>query len=80
MVGEILVKYHPTANNVIVGIIEEGAEAVVPDLIVISYILLIMHDSDLQISCREETKYDHGNLAGDICKEHVKYLEESWKK
>ena len=33
VVGEILVKYHPTANNDIVSIIEEeGAEAVVPDL------------------------------------------------
>lgn len=33
VVGEILVKYHPTANNDIVNIIEqEGAEAVVPDL------------------------------------------------
>ena len=34
VVGEILVKFHPTANNDIVGILEnEGAEAVVPDLI-----------------------------------------------
>lgn len=34
VVGEILVKYHPTANNNIVSIIEsEGAEAVVPDLL-----------------------------------------------
>jgi predicted nucleotide-binding protein (sugar kinase/HSP70/actin superfamily) len=34
VVGEILVKYHPTANNDIVGIIErEGGEAVVLDLI-----------------------------------------------
>lgn len=34
VVGEILVKFHPTANNDIVGIIEkEGGEAVVPDLI-----------------------------------------------
>jgi len=33
IVGEILVKYHPTANNDIVNIIEQGgAEAVVPDL------------------------------------------------
>lgn len=33
IVGEILVKYHPTANNEIVNIIEQGgAEAVVPDL------------------------------------------------
>ncbi|MCL2565768.1 MAG: 2-hydroxyacyl-CoA dehydratase [Defluviitaleaceae bacterium] len=34
VVGEILVKYHPTANNDIVSVIEnEGAEAVVPDLL-----------------------------------------------
>ncbi|MCL2396645.1 MAG: 2-hydroxyacyl-CoA dehydratase [Defluviitaleaceae bacterium] len=34
VVGEILVKYHPTANNDIVSLIEnEGAEAVVPDLL-----------------------------------------------
>jgi len=34
VVGEILVKYHPTANNDIVSLLEnEGAEAVVPDLI-----------------------------------------------
>lgn len=34
LVGEILVKFHPTANNDIVSIIEnEGAEAVMPDLI-----------------------------------------------
>ncbi len=34
VVGEILVKFHPNANNDIVGLLEkEGAEAVVPDLI-----------------------------------------------
>lgn len=34
IVGEILVKFHPTANNNVVDIIEsEGAEAVVPDLL-----------------------------------------------
>lgn len=33
VVGEILVKFHPTANNDIVALLEaEGAEAVVPDL------------------------------------------------
>lgn len=33
VVGEILVKFHPTANNDIVGTVErEGAECVVPDL------------------------------------------------
>lgn len=34
IVGEILLKYHPTANNDIVSVIEQnGAEAVVPDLL-----------------------------------------------
>ncbi len=34
VVGEILVKFHPTANNDIVNLLEsEGAEAVVPDLL-----------------------------------------------
>lgn len=34
LVGEILVKFHPTANNDIVNIIEsEGGEAVMPDLV-----------------------------------------------
>lgn len=34
IVGEILVKFHPTANNDIIGTLErEGAEAVVPDLL-----------------------------------------------
>src|SRR5690606_34518646 len=33
IVGEILVKYHPEANNQIVELLEEeGAEAVVPDV------------------------------------------------
>jgi len=34
LVGEILVKYHPTANNDVVSLVEaEGAEAVVPELV-----------------------------------------------
>ena len=34
VVGEILVKYSPTANNDIVRLLEaEGAEAVVPDMV-----------------------------------------------
>jgi len=34
IVGEILVKYHPTANNNLVELLEsEGAEAVVPDMV-----------------------------------------------
>ena len=34
IVGEIMVKYHPVANNFVIDLVEaEGAEAVVPDLI-----------------------------------------------
>ncbi len=46
VVGEILVKFHPTANNDIVRVIEsEGAEAVVPDLI------------DFFLYCTYDTKF-----------------------
>jgi predicted nucleotide-binding protein (sugar kinase/HSP70/actin superfamily) len=45
VVGEILVKYHPTANNDIVGVIErEGGEAVVPDLL--DFFLYGMHSKE----------------------------------
>ncbi len=47
VVGEILVKFHPTANNNIVGLLEsEGAEAVVPDLI--DFLLYSAYDSKVK--------------------------------
>lgn len=47
VVGEILVKFHPTANNNIVDILErEGAEAVVPDLT--DMLLYFAHNSEFQ--------------------------------
>lgn len=53
VVGEILVKYHPTANNNVVSIIEsEGAEAVVPDLL------------DFFTFCAYDQIYRHRYLAG----------------
>ncbi len=43
VVGEILVKYHPAANNHIVALLEkEGAEAVVPDMM--DFLLYSVHD------------------------------------
>jgi predicted nucleotide-binding protein (sugar kinase/HSP70/actin superfamily) len=57
LVGEILVKFHPAANNDIIRIIEdEGAEAVVPDLI----------DFFLYSSYNNKFKYTHlsGSLKG----------------
>lgn len=47
VVGEILVKFHPTANNNVVEVIEgEGAEAVVPDLT--DFILYCAYDEDFK--------------------------------
>ncbi|WP_297637701.1 2-hydroxyacyl-CoA dehydratase [uncultured Clostridium sp.] len=47
VVGEILVKYHPTANNDIVSLLErEGAEAVVPDLL--DFFFYSAYDSDFK--------------------------------
>ena len=55
IVGEILVKYHPGANNNLVDIIEaEGAEAVVPDLL--GFFLYTMYD----------TEFNYVNLATSL--------------
>ena len=55
VVGEILVKYHPTANNDIVGILEQGgAEAVVPDLM--DYFLYTTFNSQFQFKYLAGTK------------------------
>ncbi|MBE6354035.1 2-hydroxyacyl-CoA dehydratase [Treponema sp.] len=52
VVGEILVKFHPTANNDIVGTIErEGAECVMPDL------------ADFVFYCLAEGPFRHRELA-----------------
>lgn len=53
LVGEILVKYHPTANNNIIEILEnEGAEVVVPDL------------ADFLLYCLYEGDFKEKNLTG----------------
>ena len=55
VVGEILVKYHPTANNDIVSILEnEGAEAVVPDL------------TDFFLYCAYDETYKYKYLSGNF--------------
>jgi len=49
VVGEILVKYHPTANNDIVTLLEnEGAEAVVPGLI--DFLLYSAYNTHFKVS------------------------------
>ncbi|MGI6206076.1 MAG: acyl-CoA dehydratase activase-related protein [Anaerovoracaceae bacterium] len=53
VVGEILVKYHPNANNNIVKIIEdEGGEAVVPDLL------------DFFMYCMKNYEFNYKEMAG----------------
>ena len=48
IVGEILVKFHPTANNQLVQLIEnEGAEAVVPDLT--DFLLYCCYNSNYKV-------------------------------
>ncbi|MGI6450837.1 MAG: acyl-CoA dehydratase activase-related protein [Desulfitobacteriia bacterium] len=55
VVGEILVKFHPFANNYIVDILEkEGAEAVMPDLI------------DFFLYCAHNAIYSRKKLAGTL--------------
>jgi predicted nucleotide-binding protein (sugar kinase/HSP70/actin superfamily) len=54
-VGEILVKFHPLANNNIVDVLEaEGAEAVVPDLM------------DMLLYSCYNSNYKHRYLAGNL--------------
>jgi predicted CoA-substrate-specific enzyme activase len=53
LVGEILVKFHPTANNNVVNIVEaEGAEAVMPGL------------TDFLLYCSSDADYKYKYLAG----------------
>ncbi len=53
LVGEILVKFHPTANNDVVDIVErEGAEAVMPDFL------------DFFFYCAYDAKFKHEKLSG----------------
>lgn len=53
LVGEILVKFHPTANNNVVDIVEaEGAEAVMPGL------------TDFLLYCAMDTDYKYKYLSG----------------
>ncbi|MDR3048995.1 MAG: 2-hydroxyacyl-CoA dehydratase [Elusimicrobiota bacterium] len=53
VVGEILVKFHPDANNNLVGLLEkEGAEAIVPDM------------TDFLIYCLLDDVFKHKYLSG----------------
>ncbi|MDQ2087539.1 acyl-CoA dehydratase activase-related protein [Herbivorax sp. ANBcel31] len=73
LVGEILVKFHPTANNDIVDVIEkEGAEVVMPDLI--GFVLYAAYDANF--------KYSHlsGKKSTKIIKNGIIKLIEYYRK
>lgn len=69
IVGEILVKYHPTANNNIVEVLEnEGAEVVVPELL------------DFFLYCCYNSKFKNRYLSGSkvvktACDIAISYIE-----
>lgn len=72
VVGEILVKYHPTANNDIVGVLErEGAEAVVPDLI--DFFLYCAYDETFKY------KYLSGTLKSKLIGDAVIWYIENFR-
>ncbi len=63
VVGEILVKFHPTANNSVVKVIEgEGAEAVVPSLL--DFVLYTLYNE----------KFVYENLGGKFLTYHIKNM------
>lgn len=77
LVGEILVKFHPTANNSVVDVIEkEGAEAVMPDLI--DFFLYTAHGGNFK------RKYLAGgflsNVIQNLAIEGIEYYRKYMKK
>ncbi len=64
LVGEILVKYHPAANNFAVDLVEaEGAEAVVPDLMGFIYYICDHANSRHELLTVSNTRYKIMNMA-----------------
>ncbi|MBH1940598.1 2-hydroxyacyl-CoA dehydratase [Mobilitalea sibirica] len=81
IVGEILVKYHPTANNDIVSILEQGgAEAVVPDLM--DYILYSTFNSRFRFKYLAGTKLNMelSNLAAAYIERYRKVMKKELEK
>jgi len=82
VVGEILVKFHPTANNDVVALLEaEGAEAVVPDLV--DFFLYSFYNSSFRadyLGGKQSLKLATNALisAIEFCRRHMrKALNES---
>ena len=77
LVGEILVKYHPTANNHLVEMLErEGAEVVVPDLL--DFFLYCFYDSTVRYQLLAGTFLD--KLKGDITRRVIELYRRHLRK
>jgi len=76
LVGEILVKFHPTANNEIVKVVEqEGAEAVMPGLI--DFLLYAAYVADYKIMKRSLGKKFVGDAIISIIEKYRKPMKEA---
>lgn len=77
IVGEILVKYHPVANNNIVDLLEaEGAEAVVPELL--NFFLYSAFDA--KVKYKELSGSYKGNVLGSVAVEVMEYYRKEMRK
>lgn len=81
VVGEILLKYHPTANNDIVGILESGgAEAVVPDLLDFFLYSTYNYGFRYQYLAGKRLYKNINNLATAYINHYRKYMKDELRK
>ena len=77
LVGEILVKYHPTANNDLVSILEqEGCEAVMPGIM--DFFLYCAYDYDFKYECLSKGKLSA--LAGNLAVKALEFYRKDMRK
>ncbi len=77
LVGEILVKFHPVANNDIIGLLEnEGCEVVVPDLMGFFYYICSHGNTKRELLYCSRTK----QFAENAAIKAFKFMEHSYRK
>lgn len=77
IVGEILVKYHPVANNQLIEILEEeGAEVVLSDLT--DFLLYCLYNADFKYKALGQGL--KGKLIGDIGIKYIEYYRKHIRK
>lgn len=77
IVGEILVKFHPVANNNIIGLLEnEGCEVVVPDLMGFFYYICSHGETKYELLYSTKLSRDIKNIAIKA----IAFIEKSYRK